>query len=180
MCPPASAAPANATAANAAIIFILFMTWFLSLLAVMCLRQIEAPMSPPTSPPRSEAPISHQSSVWRVPLWRCFCSWCLSGGGGVGVWRTTSCLSSCFEWVAWCFAVSLAGAEAFAVCVFCADAFIAAGAWPLEGGFPFGAAIAVPQSAPHTASAITIFCIALFIVVFLSSSRKPILALTQR
>lgn len=119
------------------------------------------------------------------------------------MWRTTSCLGSCFEWVAWCFAVSLAGAEAFAVCVFCAGAFIAAGAWPLDGGFPFGAryslrstipslpmgrsaltvfggyAIAVPQSAPQTASAIIIFCIALFIVVFLSSSRKPILALTQ-
>ncbi len=31
-------------------------------------RQIEAPISPPTSPPRSEAPISHQSSVWSVVL----------------------------------------------------------------------------------------------------------------
>ena len=32
-------------------------------------RQIDAPISPPTSPPRSEAPISHQSSVWSVVLW---------------------------------------------------------------------------------------------------------------
>ena len=31
-------------------------------------RQIDAPISPPTSPPRSEAPISHQSSVWSVLL----------------------------------------------------------------------------------------------------------------
>ena len=31
-------------------------------------RQIDAPISPPTSPPRSEAPISHQSSVWSVVL----------------------------------------------------------------------------------------------------------------
>ena len=32
-------------------------------------RQIDAPISPPTSPPRSDAPISHQSSVWSVVLW---------------------------------------------------------------------------------------------------------------
>ena len=69
-------------------------------------------------------------------------------------------------------AVCLAGAGAFAVCGFCAGAFIAVGALPFGGGFPFGAAIAVPQRAPHTASAITIFCIALFIVVFLSSSAQ--------
>ena len=31
-------------------------------------RQIDAPISPPTSPPRSDAPISHQSSVWSVVL----------------------------------------------------------------------------------------------------------------
>ena len=31
-------------------------------------RQSDAPISPPTSPPRSEAPISHQSSVWSVVL----------------------------------------------------------------------------------------------------------------
>ena len=38
--------------------------------------QMEAPTSPPTSPPRSEAPISHQSSVWSVPLqWQSW-SWC--------------------------------------------------------------------------------------------------------
>ena len=31
-------------------------------------RYMDAPISPPTSPPRSEAPISHQSSVCNVPL----------------------------------------------------------------------------------------------------------------
>ena len=35
---------------------------------VYVFRQIDAPISPPTSPPRSEAPISHQSSVWSVVL----------------------------------------------------------------------------------------------------------------
>ena len=36
MCPPANAAPANATAAKAAMSLILFMVWFLSSLGVMC------------------------------------------------------------------------------------------------------------------------------------------------
>ncbi len=36
MCPPASAAPANATAAKAAMSLILFMAWFLSSFGVMC------------------------------------------------------------------------------------------------------------------------------------------------
>jgi len=61
------------------------------------------------------------------------------------------------------------GAAAFTACGFCTGAFIAVGAFPLGEGLPFGPAIAVPQRAPQTASAIIIFCIALFIVVFLSS-----------
>ena len=42
------------------------------------------------------------------------------------------------------FAVFLAGAGAFAARGFCAGAFIAVGALPLGGGFPFGAANVVP------------------------------------
>ena len=70
MCPPgdAIATPANAIAANAAMSFILFMVWFLSLFGVVCFCQDAVPMSPPIKPPMSDAPISHQSSVWSVQL----------------------------------------------------------------------------------------------------------------
>ena len=74
----AIATPATAIAANAAMNFILFIVWSLSVLVVIRFRQMEAPMSPPTSPPMSDAPISHQSSVWSVlPRWSpwCFGSW---------------------------------------------------------------------------------------------------------
>jgi len=37
-------------------------------------RQMEDPIRPQIRPPRSEAPIPHQSSVWRVVLW--WCAWC--------------------------------------------------------------------------------------------------------
>ena len=65
----AIATPANATAATAAMSLILFMVWFLSLFVVICFCQDAAPMSPPIKPPISDAPISHQSSVWSVLLW---------------------------------------------------------------------------------------------------------------
>lgn len=55
------------------------------------------------------------------------------------------------------------------MCPFGEFALIAVGALPLDGGLPLGAASAVPQRAPQIASTIINFCIALFIVVFLSS-----------
>ena len=47
----------------------------------------------------------------------------------------------------------------------------AAGGLPLVGAPPLGAASVVPQSAPHSASAIISFFSVLFMVVFLSSFR---------
>ena len=44
---------------------------------------------------------------------------------------------------------------------------------------PLGAALAVPHIAAHIVNASVSILSVLFIVVFLSSSRKPILALTQ-
>jgi hypothetical protein len=70
------------------------------------------------------------------------------------------------------FATCLAGVGALAARGFSVGAFIAVEALPLGGGLPLGAAIAVPQSVPHIARANIIFCIALFIVVFLSSSAQ--------
>jgi len=91
------------------------------------------------------------------------------------LWWTISCLGSYFAGAAWC---ALPCAGAFVVCraragfdAFGACAFIAVGALPLDEWFPFGAAIAVPQSAPQTASANIIFCTVLFMVWFLSLLR---------
>ena len=167
---------------------------------VMRFGQMDAPISPPSSPPRSDAPISHQPSERSVQSWQSWRSWWLCsglwwrGGGGGGAQRTTSCLgvwrigAACAfaGLLAGAFSMCLAGAGALATRAFCTGAFIAAGAPPFGGGLPFGAANAVPQSVPHMARANIIFCIALFIVVFLSLfsasqfSRLHVVRISQR
>ena len=125
----------------------------------------------PTRPPITDAPSTHQlSSLWlqrwsqRWPWW-CFGLWCFGGGG---VCLATSCLWAGLAGSTWpragAVAACFAGAGAFAV--------IVAGALPFAGAPPLGAAVAVPQRAPQSASAIiSFFSVLLFMVVFLSSLR---------